>query len=117
MMPTVIHEDESLLAVDKPAGVLAVPGRGADKQDCLASQVQTRWPDARVVHRLDMATSGLMLFARGPELQRRLSIAFAARPVGRYSASTKCGASPRAPIGRCWPSTSKRRPRGWRCSR
>ena len=58
MPVTVIHEDEALLVVDKPAGLLAVPGRGADKQDCLVARVQARWPDALVVHRLDMATSG-----------------------------------------------------------
>jgi tRNA pseudouridine32 synthase / 23S rRNA pseudouridine746 synthase len=98
MTPTVIHEDESLLAVDKPAGVLAVPGRGADKQDCLASQVQVRWPDALVVHRLDMATSGLMLFARGPGLQRRLSIAFAARQVAKHYVAVVDGRMP-APRG------------------
>jgi tRNA pseudouridine32 synthase/23S rRNA pseudouridine746 synthase len=79
----VLLEDSSLLAVDKPAGLLAVPGRGADKQDCLTVRVQARWPDALVVHRLDMATSGLMLFARGAAVQRRLSIDFAARRVAK----------------------------------
>jgi tRNA pseudouridine32 synthase / 23S rRNA pseudouridine746 synthase len=53
-----------------------VPGRGPDKQDCAAARVQLRWPDALVVHRLDEATSGLLLFARGIESQRRLSRAF-----------------------------------------
>jgi tRNA pseudouridine32 synthase/23S rRNA pseudouridine746 synthase len=84
MSTTVIHEDEALVAVDKPAGMLAVPGRGADKQDCLSVRVQARWPDALVVHRLDMATSGLMLFARGTELQRRLSRDFAARRIEKH---------------------------------
>jgi tRNA pseudouridine32 synthase/23S rRNA pseudouridine746 synthase len=79
-----IHEDEALLAVDKPAGLLAVPGRGADKQDCLWLRVQSRWPDALVVHRLDMATSGLMLFARGADMQRRLSRDFAARRIDKH---------------------------------
>ena len=74
----------ALLAVDKPAGLLAVPGRGADKQDCLWQRVQARWPDACVVHRLDMATSGLMLFARGADMQRRLSRAFASRQVDKH---------------------------------
>lgn len=79
-----IHADEALLAMDKPAGLLAVPGRGADKQDCLWSRVLTQWPDALVVHRLDQATSGLMLFARGAAVQRRLSIDFAARRVEKH---------------------------------
>jgi len=60
---------------------LAVPGRGADKQDCLSARVQARYPDALIVHRLDMATSGLMVMARGPAAQRELSKAFAARGV------------------------------------
>lgn len=73
--------DEALLVLDKPAGLLSVPGRGADKQDCLAARVQARYPDALVVHRLDMDTSGLMLMAHGTAAQRALSKAFAARAV------------------------------------
>jgi tRNA pseudouridine32 synthase / 23S rRNA pseudouridine746 synthase len=80
-MLTLLHEDEALLAFDKPAGLLAVPGRGPGKQDCLAARVLACWPDALVVHRLDQATSGLMLFARGAEMQRRLSRDFAARRI------------------------------------
>jgi len=75
------HLDEHLLVVDKPAGLLAVPGRGEDKQDCLSARVQHIYPDALVVHRLDMATSGLMLMARNPSAQRILSLAFAERRV------------------------------------
>ena len=77
----VIHQDDDLLVVDKPAGMLSVPGRGPDKQDCLSARVQTLYPDALVVHRLDMATSGLMLLARGLAAQRALSQAFAERRV------------------------------------
>jgi tRNA pseudouridine32 synthase/23S rRNA pseudouridine746 synthase len=73
--------DDSLIVVDKPAGLLAVPGRGDDKLDCVATRVQARWADAQVVHRLDMATSGLMLLARGARVQRLLSEAFAERCV------------------------------------
>ena len=75
------YVDDTLLVVEKPSGLLAVPGRGADKQDCLAVRVQARYPDARVVHRLDMGTSGLMVMARGAAMQRALSEAFAAREV------------------------------------
>jgi len=77
----VVYVDDTLLVVDKPGGLLAVPGRGADKQDCLAARVQPRYPGALIVHRLDMATSGLMVMARGPAAQRELSKAFAAREV------------------------------------
>ena len=73
--------DAALVAVNKPAGMLSVPGRGDDKQDCAAARVQSLYPDALIVHRLDMATSGILLFARGLEVQRRLGIAFAQREV------------------------------------
>ncbi|MBC7717457.1 MAG: RNA pseudouridine synthase [Pseudorhodobacter sp.] len=78
-----VYEDASLLVVCKPAGLLSVPGRGADKQDCVSAQVQATYGDALTVHRLDMATSGLMLFARGAEVQRLLSIAFEKRAIGK----------------------------------
>ena len=76
-----LHADEDLLVVAKPAGWLSVPGRGPDKQDCLLSRVHQRFPQALVVHRLDQATSGLMLFALNTETQRQLSMAFEARQV------------------------------------
>ncbi|MEX8505168.1 RluA family pseudouridine synthase [Leptothrix ochracea] len=76
-----LHVDESLLVIDKPSGLLAVPGRGEDKQDCALTRVQLRFPEALVVHRLDQPTSGLMMLARNLETQRRLSTAFAERQV------------------------------------
>ncbi len=82
-----LYVDDALLVVDKPAGLLSVPGRGPDKADCLAARVQAEFPDALVVHRLDMDTSGLMVMARGVAAQRTLSQAFAARTVHkRYMA-------------------------------
>ncbi len=83
----VVHVDDALLVLDKPAGLLSVPGRGEDKQDALSVRAQQSYPDALVVHRLDMATSGLLLMARGAAVQRTLSMAFAARQVDkRYEA-------------------------------
>jgi tRNA pseudouridine32 synthase/23S rRNA pseudouridine746 synthase len=76
-----LFEDAHMLVLDKPAGLLAVPGRGPDKQDCLSARVQAVWPDALVVHRLDMATSGLVVMARGIEAQRSLSLAFEKRRI------------------------------------
>ena len=73
--------DAALVAVDKPAGMLAVPGRGDDKQDCASMRVQQMFADALIVHRLDMATSGVLLMARGIDVQRRLGHAFAQRAV------------------------------------
>lgn len=70
-----------MLVADKPTGLLCVPGRGAGKQDCLSARVQQHYPDALIVHRLDMATSGLCVLARGADAQRQLSMAFAAREV------------------------------------
>ncbi|MEZ0309689.1 MAG: RluA family pseudouridine synthase [Ramlibacter sp.] len=86
-----VHADEHLLVLEKPSGLLSVPGRGADKQDCLAARVQGEFPDALVVHRLDMATSGLWLMARGAEMQRRLSRAFAERQVGKRYVAVAAG--------------------------
>jgi len=77
----ILFQDDSLLVVDKPSGLLAVPGRGEQGLDNQATRVQAAWPDALVVHRLDMSTSGLMLFARGQAMQRSLSHAFAQRQV------------------------------------
>lgn len=81
---SVVHLDAQLLVVDKPAGLLSVPGRGADKADCLASRVLPLCADALTVHRLDMATSGLVVFGRGVQMQRRLSIAFAQRELLKH---------------------------------
>jgi tRNA pseudouridine32 synthase/23S rRNA pseudouridine746 synthase len=84
---TCLYEDADLLAADKPAGLLAVPGRGEGGRDCLAARVAAAVPGALVVHRLDQATSGLMLFGRGAAAQRALSVAFAERRVAkRYEA-------------------------------
>ena len=77
----VVFADEHLLVVNKPSGLLSVPGRGEDKQDCLIARAQSQWPDALTVHRLDMSTSGLMVIAKGPDMQRSLSQAFAQREV------------------------------------
>jgi tRNA pseudouridine32 synthase/23S rRNA pseudouridine746 synthase len=79
----ILHVDDALLVLAKPAGLLSVPGRGPDKQDVLSTRAQALYPDALVVHRLDMATSGLMLMARGIKAQRTLSIAFAGREVDK----------------------------------
>ena len=85
--PVCLYEDHALLVLLKPAGLLCVPGRGPDKQDCLSARAQAHWPDALVVHRLDMATSGLVLLARNKTAQAQLSQAFAQRQVHkRYSA-------------------------------
>lgn len=110
-----IYLDESFIMVNKPAGLLAVPGRGADKQDCLASRVQAEFPDALVVHRLDMATSGLLVFARGREMQRRMSHLFREREVlKRYVAVVSGRMEPSTgeidlPLGPDWPNRPRQK--------
>jgi tRNA pseudouridine32 synthase / 23S rRNA pseudouridine746 synthase len=89
-----VHCSDALLVVDKPSGLLAVPGRGEQLQDCVAARVQAEFADALVVHRLDMATSGLMLMARGALAQRRLSIAFARREVDKRYVAVVAGLLP-----------------------
>ncbi len=82
-----LYADDALLVLAKPSGLLCVPGRGPDKQDALSTRAQAHWPDALVVHRLDQATSGLVLMARTPQAQRALGDAFARQQVDkRYRA-------------------------------
>ncbi|WP_119287818.1 RluA family pseudouridine synthase [Azohydromonas sediminis] len=88
----IVHADDALVVADKPAGMLAVPGRGEHKADCLWARVRERFADALVVHRLDQATSGLVVFARGAAAQRALSRAFAAREVGKAYVAVVAGA-------------------------
>jgi tRNA pseudouridine32 synthase / 23S rRNA pseudouridine746 synthase len=94
----VVFEDDALLVLNKPPGLLCVPGRGADKQDCLSTRVQHHFSNALVVHRLDMATSGLVVMARGLQHQRVLSSAFANREVGKRYLAVVAG-KVNAPVG------------------
>ncbi len=87
----ILFADAHLIVIDKPAGLPSVPGRAPGLQDCVSSRVQARFADARVVHRLDMATSGLLLMARGPDAQRRLSAAFEQRLVNKQYVAVVCG--------------------------
>ncbi len=87
----ILHHDAHLAVADKPAGLPAVPGRTEALQDCLWRRVQAELPDALVVHRLDMATSGLMLFARSAAVQRELGDAFAARQVRKRYVAVVAG--------------------------
>jgi tRNA pseudouridine32 synthase/23S rRNA pseudouridine746 synthase len=80
-MLEIIYQDDAFIAVDKPTGLLSVPGRGPDKQDCCYSRVLEQFPEALMVHRLDMDTSGLILFARSLEVQRALSLQFERREI------------------------------------
>ena len=70
-----------MLVLNKPSGLLSVPGRGEEKHDCLASRVALEYPDAMIVHRLDMETSRLIVMPLGAAMQRALSIIFQDRQV------------------------------------
>lgn len=99
--------------VNKPAGLLAVPGRGADKQDCLISRIQQTFPEALIVHRLDMATSGLLALALGAEMQRRLSQMFRERQITKHYVAVVLGelqnltGEINLPISSDWPNRPK----------
>jgi len=75
----VLHEDAEVLLVDKPSGLLSVPGKGEHLADCLISRVQAAFPQALLVHRLDRDTSGVMIFALTPYAQRHLGLQFEKR--------------------------------------
>ena len=74
-----IHEDHELLVVNKHAGLLSVPGKGDHLKDCLITRLQAAFPEALLVHRLDMDTSGVIVFARTPAAQRHLGLQFEKR--------------------------------------
>lgn len=77
----VVHADHEVLLVAKPDGLLSVPGKGAHLADCLLSRVQSVYPEALLVHRLDRDTSGVMVFALTPHAQRHLGLQFEKRQV------------------------------------
>ncbi|MBX3385435.1 MAG: RluA family pseudouridine synthase [Phycisphaeraceae bacterium] len=93
----VIHTAERFVVVNKPAGMLSVPGKGPDKQVCAASLVASMFPYASgplIVHRLDMDTSGLMVFALDEHAQRDLSAQFERRKIEKSYTAVVCGRVP-----------------------
>lgn len=111
----VLYSDDSLIVVNKPENLLSVPGRGPDKKDCLVSRLQSRFPTLRVVHRLDCATSGLMVLALNIESQRELNRQFHDREVQkRYVACVlgHCAADEgeiREPLITDWPNRPRQK--------
>jgi tRNA pseudouridine32 synthase/23S rRNA pseudouridine746 synthase len=109
------HVDAHCIVAVKPSGLLSVPGRGSDGHDCLSERVRGRYADALVVHRLDMATSGLMLFARGSAAQRTLSRAFAQRDVHKTYVAVVDGRVAHdagtidLPLGADWPQRPRQK--------
>ncbi len=77
----ILYLDKDILVVNKPSGLLTNPGRSEDMQDCLLSRVQQQFPLAQLVHRLDMSTSGLVVFALRRKAEAALKQQFASRSV------------------------------------
>ena len=76
---SILHDDHQVLLVNKPSGLLSVPGKGEHLADCLLARVQAAFPMALLVHRLDRDTSGVMIFALTPHAQRHLGLQFEKR--------------------------------------
>lgn len=72
----ILYEDKDIIVVNKPSGLLSVPGKQPEHKNCVLSCLHTTHPDALIVHRLDMDTSGILLLARNKESHRLLSIQF-----------------------------------------
>jgi tRNA pseudouridine32 synthase / 23S rRNA pseudouridine746 synthase len=112
----IVHIDDALIVLDKPAGMLSVPGRGPEKADCASERVRRyAATDALVVHRLDMATSGVMAMARGAAAQRALSRAFEQREVDKRYLAVVHGlveahsGTIDAPLAADWPNRPRQR--------
>lgn len=83
---SIVAATDDYVVVDKPAGLMSVPGKGPEKQDCVAARVAQAFPNATgpiSVHRLDMETSGLMVLALNPQTHRALSKQFMQRKVAK----------------------------------
>jgi tRNA pseudouridine32 synthase/23S rRNA pseudouridine746 synthase len=111
----IVYCDDQLLVANKPSGMLSVPGRGPEKADSLTTRVQMEFPDALSVHRLDMATSGLLVFARGAIIHQQLSRLFCERGISkRYIAIVAGRIEPVAgeidlPLAADWPNRPKQK--------
>ena len=90
-LPDILHRDDRLIVLDKPTGLLSVAGIGPEKADCLAARVSAAYPGARIVHRLDRDTSGVIIMARDPVAHRALSIQFQDRLVEKTYVAVVAG--------------------------
>ena len=90
----IVHADHEILIVNKPSGLLSVPGKGAHLADCLIARVQKVFPEALLVHRLDRDTSGVMVFALTPHAQRHLGLQFEKRHTKKLYVARVWGSIP-----------------------
>lgn len=79
----VIHQDQDVLVLNKPSGLLSVPGKALEHADCLEARAQDRFPTARTVHRLDMDTSGVVILAMNAQSHRHLGMQFERRHTAK----------------------------------
>ncbi|MEY8882259.1 RluA family pseudouridine synthase [Donghicola sp. XS_ASV15] len=109
----VLHEDAHIIMVNKPSGLLSVPGRGEHLSDCLIARVQAAFPTALLVHRLDRDTSGVMVFAQTPAAQRHLGLQFEKRMTKKTYVARVWGVPPETsgtidlPLIVDWPNRPK----------
>lgn len=90
----ILHDDHEVLLVEKPSGLLSVPGKGPALADCLLTRVQAAFPMALLVHRLDRDTSGVMIFALTPHAQRHLGLQFEKRQTRKTYVARVAGLMP-----------------------
>ncbi|MEM7058295.1 MAG: pseudouridine synthase [Pseudomonadota bacterium] len=88
---SVVHADDDLLLVDKPSGLLSVPGKPAELHDCLEARVRAAFPQALLIHRLDLETSGIMVFALNKRAQRIINRQFEQRIVRKVYVARVAG--------------------------
>lgn len=112
---TILYEDDDLLLVRKPHLLLSVPGKHVLNRDCLITRLQQTWPSARIVHRLDLDTSGIMAIALNKEAQAHISGQFQKRQVDKtytavvYGRVTEDKGQIDAPIVTDWPNRPKQK--------
>lgn len=110
-----LYRDENLLLVNKPAGLLSVPGKHPANRDCLITRLQTTFPQARIVHRLDLDTSGIMVVALDADTHRHLNRQFEQRSVAKqyealvYGVMTKDEYTIDLPLICDWPNRPKQK--------
>jgi tRNA pseudouridine32 synthase / 23S rRNA pseudouridine746 synthase len=87
----ILYEDAVMIAIDKPSGLLSVPGRGSDRMDSAWARLRSVYPEIEPVHRLDQDTSGVLLFAKNAEMQKELRQYFEQREVQKVYEAVVCG--------------------------
>lgn len=113
--PSIIYQDDDLIVLNKPSGLLSVPGKKPENIDSLQQQVQKNFPSCTIVHRLDMATSGLMIMALNKASHRHISKQFELRQVSKTYRAQVLGqltpdqGSVHAPLMADWPNRPRQK--------